>query len=140
MVNIFNTQCESVEEETLRGIRLKGVNMVYNTKTNEVFLPEDDELTTCIGIYISKHNSVSFFKTKESLTIIEEQLKNMTERYKSGQITANLKGLFISKFIVNGEIHYFNHEDNTFAEARTGEIIWVLNDEGELTYLQLVTI
>ncbi len=140
MVNIFNTQCESVEEETLRGIRLKGVNMVYNTKSNEVFSQEDDELTTCIGIYISKQNSVSFFKTKESLTNIEEQLENMNERYKSGQITANLKGLFISKFIVNGQIHCFNHEDNTFSVEKTGEIIWVLNDEGELTYLQLVTI
>jgi hypothetical protein len=120
------------ETETFEEIKVKGVELAYNTASLKVFPSDDESHSICVGEYLPDSKSVNFYTTKASRAIIEEQLETEIEKYTAGKIAANGKGEFHSKFYVNGKVHVFDHKEKNFKNQKTGEVLWVLNDENKL--------
>jgi colicin import membrane protein len=117
---------EEEEEEKYISKTVKGVDLVYSDKTKKVYADGDDEHTTAVGEYLPDKKTVSFYTTKAARTIIEEQLEGEITKY-------NADNEHETMFFINGKIHLFNHETKTLAVKKTGEVLWVLNDDGKLS-------
>jgi hypothetical protein len=117
--------------EQFKEIKVKGIEMIYSITSLKVFPIDDETHSVCVGEYLPESKSVSFYTTKPSRAILEDQLENEIEKYNDGKIKST-NGEFLSQFYVNGKVHVFDHKERSFKLKKTGEVIWVLNDDDKL--------